>query len=29
VVRRIEADRARLAMMASYQAVTDDVGKAR
>jgi uncharacterized protein (TIGR03083 family) len=28
-VRRIEADRARVAMMASYQAVTDDVGKLR
>src|SRR6185437_4441349 len=29
LVRRIEADRARVAMMASYQAVTDDVGKLR
>ena len=29
MVRRIEADRARVAMMASYQAVTDDVGKLR
>ena len=28
-MRRIEADRARVAMMASYQAVTDDVGKLR
>jgi len=29
LVRRIEADRARVAMMASYQAVTDDVGRLR
>ena len=28
-MRRIEADRARVAMMASYQAVTDGVGKFR
>lgn len=27
MVRRIESDRARVAMVASYQAVTDDVGK--